>query len=297
MGTLVAKHYSTPLFANQADHTYVECGTGGKGWKCWGRKSGGAELRRGDGSTARADRIAGSKERANIKCYLINGVCHQAANRVLLPAGITVRGARGYWISEALYGTYGRLGFWPCSAPFKQWATVRGDLPECAAAARALRVSEASAQADQYDWAYTQGVLPLYERAEGIKTLTGTTFTKRRRRWEVSALAEMQAFHLELFSFMCQARLGPEFELSLARKLLQIRRETERKREEPERPFGAKEITQVQLADQIDTLTLAFQDAMANAMQPEQYRALFDVNAGDRVLLADRSIIGHMSDG
>ena len=103
MGQLVAKRYSTSLFANLADHTYVECGTGGKGWSCWGGKTGGAELRRGVGSTKRADDIAGSDGRGGITCYLVNGVCHQAANRILLPAGITVRGARGYEVSEALF--------------------------------------------------------------------------------------------------------------------------------------------------------------------------------------------------
>jgi hypothetical protein len=135
MGQLVAKRYSTSRFAKLADHTYVECGTGGKGWSCWGGKTGGAELRRGVGSTKRADGIAGSDGRGGITCYLVNGVCHQAANRILLPAGITVRGARGYEVSEALFGTYGRPGgvFGLCQAPFDQHAGSTGDIPECAA--------------------------------------------------------------------------------------------------------------------------------------------------------------------
>lgn len=66
----------------------VACGTLGKVWGCWGGKTGGTALRRAPGSTLRADRIAEPDERAGITCYLINGVCHQAANRILLPAGI-----------------------------------------------------------------------------------------------------------------------------------------------------------------------------------------------------------------
>ena len=124
MGTLIAMAYPTPLFANQADHTYVKCGTGKKAWSCWGGKSGGKVLRRSTGSTQRADKIAQSDEKAGIKCYLINGVCHQAANRILLPSRITVRGARGYSISEALFGTYGRVGHWPCKSPFNQYKNV-----------------------------------------------------------------------------------------------------------------------------------------------------------------------------
>src|SRR5215831_11686284 len=64
MGDLVAKRYPTRLFANLADHTYVECGTGGKAWACWGGKTGGTELRRATGSTVRADEIAEPGEHA-----------------------------------------------------------------------------------------------------------------------------------------------------------------------------------------------------------------------------------------
>jgi hypothetical protein len=84
MGELVAKAYPTNLFARLADHTYVECSTGGKAWACWGGKTGGHALGHGPASTMRADAIARPDEKANIKCYLINGVCHQAANRILI---------------------------------------------------------------------------------------------------------------------------------------------------------------------------------------------------------------------
>src|SRR5262249_49242562 len=128
MGDLIAMRYPTELFANLADHTYVTCGS--KAWSCWGGKSGGTELRRGTGSTIRADEIAGANERAGITCYLINGVCHQAANRILLPAGITVRGARGYEVSEALFGPSGRAGATVelRKAPFDQPTGTTGDL-------------------------------------------------------------------------------------------------------------------------------------------------------------------------
>ena len=96
MGQLIAWHYRTTSFAKLADHTYVTCGNLGKAWGCWGGKTGGTVLRQGSGSTAQANTIANPDEKAGIKCYLINGVCHQAANRILYPAGITVRQARGY---------------------------------------------------------------------------------------------------------------------------------------------------------------------------------------------------------
>ena len=133
MGTLVAMRYATSLFADLADHTYVKCGTGAKAWSCWGGKTGGTELRRGVGSTNQADAIAESNERARISCYLINGVCHQAANRILFAASVTVRGARGYDVSEALFGTYGRPRgpFGTCRSPFNQNTGITGDMPQC----------------------------------------------------------------------------------------------------------------------------------------------------------------------
>ena len=135
MGTLIAKKYPTKLFLKAADHTYVECSTGGKAWSCWGGKTGGTAFNSGTGSTRRADAIAESNEHAGITCYLVNGVCHQAANRILVSAGILVSTARGYALSQAVFGTYGRAGVWPCSAPFNQQVGVTGDLPECSAAA------------------------------------------------------------------------------------------------------------------------------------------------------------------
>lgn len=39
--------------------------------------------------------------------YGVNGVCHQAANRILYPAGVTVCKAAGYAVSSYAYGDYG----------------------------------------------------------------------------------------------------------------------------------------------------------------------------------------------
>jgi hypothetical protein len=85
MGILIGKAYQTQMFFGLADHTYVECITGKEGWSCWGGKTGGREIVRGTGSTKQANVIATSNERAGITCYGINGVCHQAANRILWP--------------------------------------------------------------------------------------------------------------------------------------------------------------------------------------------------------------------
>ena len=94
MGTLIAVKYPTKLFLKLFDHTYVMCGTGRVRWPCWGGSSGGTAFRSATGSTMRAALIAGADGRAGIACYLVNGVCHQAANRILSAGEATVRGVR-----------------------------------------------------------------------------------------------------------------------------------------------------------------------------------------------------------
>ena len=281
MGTLIVMAYPTKLFANAADHTYVKCGTGKKAWGCWGGKKGGKELRRGAGNTKRADKIAQPNEKAGIKCYLINGVCHQAANRILLPAGITVRGARGYNVSEALYGTYGRVGSWPCKSPFKKYLQTTGDLPECVPkdtegvfpAARVLSTS------DKLDWQYIQGVLKIYK--------SGQTLLKA----ESFAPADAEEFHLKLFMYMAEFHLGTMLDKKLSSKLKKVRLKTEKKRLKTETAFAKDKMKPKEFVHAINKATIDFQDEMANAMTPEHYESLFELKPGDNVTLADPSIV------
>lgn len=281
MGTLIAMAYPTALFAKQADHTYVKCGTGKRAWSCWGGKRGGHEVRRGTGSTLRADKIAGADERAGITCYLLNGVCHQAANRILLPAGITVRGARGYSISEALFGTYGRVGFWPCRAPFNRYPKLTGDLPECTGKARKRgpTAPRALAAADKLDWHYIQGVLKIYDEAKPLL------------RAKTISVSQAGNFHLKLFMYMAEFHLGPMLDKALAKRLKEVRRNTERTRAKVERPFAFGEAEPLEFVRAFDEITLAFQDEMANSMTPEQYQTLFDLKPDERIVLADQTII------
>ena len=280
MGTLVVRHYRTSLFANLADHTYVECGTGGKAWACWGGKSGGTVLRRSTGSTKRANAIARPNERAGIRCYLINGVCHQAANRILLPAGITVRGARGYDVSESLFGTYGRPRgpFRTCRAPFERHPQIAGDLPACAGEARGGRtLSAAERRAER---GYLRGVLAHYRRAE-----------RRLRSARGLIGPELEDFLVELFLHQVRFRLGPRLSRSLVARLRAIRASTERSRMKLEEWFARKELTAGEFVAAFNTETLLFQEAVAGALKADQYRALFGLRRGETVILADPRIV------
>lgn len=270
--------YPTTLFAKQADHTYVKCGTGKKAWSCWGGKKGGSELRRGTGSTKRADKIAQPDEKAGIKCYLINGVCHQAANRILLPAGITVRGARGYSVSEALFGTYGRVGYWPCKSPFNQYPSETEDLPECIGTSVTTELRVRTSQ-DKFDWQYINGVLGIYSEAQNMM------------KAKTVAPDEAQSFHLKLFMYMAEFNLGPMLDKTLANKLKQVRNKIEKVRAKAEAAFANEKMDAREFVDAFNKATIDFQDEMASVMKPAQYETLFDLKPGDHVILADQNIV------
>lgn len=284
MGTVIVMAYSTSLFANQADHTYVKCGTGKRAWGCWGGKSGGRVLRRGNASTKRCDKIAQPDERAGIKCYLINGVCHQAANRILLPAGVTVKGARGYSISEALFGTYGRVGFWPCKSPFNQYKNETGDLPECVEPpVKAEKIKMAAvrplSETDKLDWHYIKGVLALYDKAAKMMMTKAV------------GPDDAEGFHIELFMYMAEFHLGPMLDKGLKGKLKKVRSKTEKIRVKAETVFNNNEMTSQEFVGSFNKTTIEFQEEMAGVMKPEQYETIFDLKPDDHVILADQKIV------
>lgn len=290
MGTLVVMRYPTNQFADLADHTYVKCGTGGKAWSCWGGKTGGTELRRGVGSTKRADAIAEPDERAGIKCYLINGVCHQAANRILFPASITARGARGYDVSESLFGTYGRPRgpFGTCQSPFNQHPGVTGDLAVCAeapatkgASAAAKKSAARPTEERKLEQRYIKGVLNIYRRAEPLFKDTTKSSVGR----------DLETFHLRLFMHKVHYTLGAKLNKLLSMKLQDIRLSAERSRMKIEDWFANGEMKLSEFVKAFNTETILFQEAVACVLKADQYEALFGLKPGDTVILADPRIV------
>lgn len=92
-------------FVPFADHTYVKSSDGSV-WPCFGSSDGGRKICSGTGDSDTCNKLAGSDSHAEIS-YGKTGVCHQAANRILIPTGQTVNPAWGYSASTALYGVYG----------------------------------------------------------------------------------------------------------------------------------------------------------------------------------------------
>src|SRR5690606_6584333 len=276
MGTLVGRHYRTTMMLKLADHTYVECGTGGKAWGCWGGKPGGAVLRSGAGSTRRADAIAGADERAGITCYLINGVCHQAANRILFPAGITVRGARGYWVSTSLFGVYGRASalFGLCKAPFNQQPGVTGDLPQCM---EGTSTPPEHAGADPGEQTFLKEVLELSERQDAA--------VQAERAEE-----HLVAIQVEMFGALVRYRLGPRLEESMYGALLQLRQDIERRQLEVDRAWADGALTPDELTGRKTDIAAKFQKAVGGVLDDSEYEQLLELPKRDILEVGDPEI-------
>lgn len=288
MGILRARAYPTQLFFNLADHTYVECGSGGKAWGCWGGKTGGRMLREGEGSTRRADAIAGYKERGGITCYLVNGVCHQAANRVLFPAAITVAGARGYSLSSLAFGVYGRprgpLG--RCSAPFDQHPGVTGDLDECLQGPR----EDYQEPGDEED-AEGEQAPPDCEDDDYMAQVRALYQDRFQRALDDEA--DAYGFQMEHFALFVQHKERVT-QLSLQRAeregLFAARSDFEQNRIDAERAFAATRDALAFVAA-FDALTLQLQDDLAETLSEENYRYLLDLSPEERIVLADPDIV------
>jgi len=110
---LKAKSYGLfNILGIQADHTY-HCANS----SCWswtGGESGGDYI---SGSWSYGDYWDARCTSTNWGCryiYAVQGVCHQEANRGLYTGGSTIAsgGVGGYWLTGAVFGTYGEWSSW-----------------------------------------------------------------------------------------------------------------------------------------------------------------------------------------
>jgi len=269
MGMLIAKKYPTILALGAADHTYVECGGGGKAWACWGGKAGGTAFNSGAGSTLRADRIAEPNERAGVTCYLVNGVCHQAANRILIPAGIQVNGARGYVLSLSIYGAYGKTGGRLCYAPLRTHAGVTGDLPECLSAATATPP-------------------PRLALAAGEDAhIRATKLAYNRFNARTASAQDAMNFHVSLFEREMAHRFKGTMPRQAAAGLRQAKTRLELDHHQLTMVWALRNLPAVEFVKSINELTLRFQDDAANTLTPTQYRQMMDLGRDERLVLAE----------
>ena len=230
--------------------------------------------------TNQAAAIAEPNERASVTCYLVSGVCHQAANRILFPAGIFVTGARGYGLSSAIFGPYGRptgpLG--TCKAPFNQHAGVTGDLPECIAPPSGISATEATRSSEERR--YFESVSAAYSEVAPLML--------QRERREGENLVE---FMVQLFAYQIDYNLGDSLDKQRSGQLRDIRASAERSRMQLETEFAARNMKVSEFVAGSDLQAISFQKDAARVLDPNEYEALFDLKYGEFVALADPAIV------
>ncbi|MDH0301855.1 MULTISPECIES: hypothetical protein [unclassified Pseudomonas] len=276
MGTLVAKKYPTKLFLKAADHTYVECGTGGKAWKCWGGNTGGTAFNHNSGSTHRADLIACPDQRAGITRYLIDGVCHQAANRILVPANILVSGARGYTLSSFIYGTYGR-------SVFERHTDAKGDIADCMAR-QALSVAPSAAGAERSP---REGKALSTEKA--LVRTSKTLYSRMQNR--ITSAQDALAFNMKAFERQLDNMPLSNLSASSRQGLTDAKFNVETTLFTLDHERRLQNVDPTQMVERVNQMTLTFQDEAANALTARQYEQLFGVPVDERLILADPDIV------
>jgi hypothetical protein len=132
---------------------------------------------------------------------------------------------------------------------------------------------------DDSESRYLRGVLAMYREAQPLMTA------------ETIPQADAERFGLRLFMHMAEFRLGPRLDADLSSGLAQVHHKIERMRSEAEEAFAAGRMAPREFVSIFNMATMTFQEEMAGLMSPEQYRALFDLERDERVVLADREIV------
>jgi hypothetical protein len=280
MATLRGHAVST-LFG-LADHTYVTC-VGGYAWGCWGRNSGGRIISTGTGSSAQANCLSWPSSTAGL-IYGVTGVCHQTANRILWPAGITVSRAKGYWASFLAYGTYGtdvpawliKIGV--CS-------TSTGEIPQCAAKARATpstsKLNAGEAPPDPKDRALVRDIKALY--------LRGVSPQEHKRRSMMKGPADLKIIGSET-KLVLQHRLGKTVRAANIKDIQTIQMELFSKKEAIAKHLHEGNISGEELAQKINgAVNKSLKDCL-KSLGKENYAKLLELEPGEMVNVVDPKI-------
>ncbi len=128
---------------------------------------------------------------------------------------------------------------------------------------------------------YIKGVLAIYGGPKG--ELAAMT---RGIRAE-----EVEARHVKLFLHMAEYKLQKHFTKTNAGKLRSIRAKTERIRLKIEESYANEEMSIKDFITEFNSLTIDFQNQLANSLKPNYYEQLLDLKPGDTIILADREIV------
>lgn len=254
--------YAIPLaLPDQWDHTYVLCPSMQFTWPCWGRSHGGNLLCSAPGSCITANCIAGPDGHAGIK-YAITGVCHQTANRILYPAGITVRNAGGYVVSMTLYGTYGAD-----SDDF--FGRI---LPRCIQ----NQTDSSATLEDNPDKNFIQNIVDLYYKP--------TTNLKNKKTDSITSLGKE-------FELIINCRLGDKMDTDKIKSVVKEQATILKEKEKIVEDFSSKNLNTQNLVKELNELC---KDGLMNYLEilgKDDYQKLFNLyNEIDNFVLVDPEI-------
>jgi hypothetical protein len=128
-------------------------------------------------------------------------------------------------------------------------------------------------------------VLKVYRQVEGA-------FTEPAR---ILAGRDLERFQLRLFMLQVRYRLGSRVSRTTIDKLRDIRLSTERARMKIEEWFANREMKIAEFAEAFNSETILFQEGVARVLKRGQYKALFGLEPGDHVILADPRVIRQLS--
>jgi hypothetical protein len=102
---------------------------------------------------------------------------------------------------------------------------------------------------------------------------------------------DLESFHLKLFMHKVEYSLRSGLDKSLSRKLQDVRLSAERSRMKIEDWFSHREMKASEFVRAFNKETILFQEAAAGVLKAKQYKALFGLEPGDTVILADPTIV------
>lgn len=251
-----------------ADHTYVSSSDGNK-WGCWGRDAGGRKICEGQGDSQKADCLSQPAGTALI-VYAVTGVCHQTANRILRPSRKTVSNAQAYAASWALYGAYG--------------GTNRAFDP-------AWKAHEAVCGI--WDWRPDPVYLPKdperdhYFEALHIAHSTMAKAVRDNKATTSEAVDEIRKLELEaLVNSRIENGLAPSTLASISNSRADMLAELE-----PALLAMAAPESVSASAERANELLNDFLASVAETLDPNEYKALFDVIPGTAVVVTEPEIV------
>jgi hypothetical protein len=249
------------------DHTYVTC-SGGHAWPCWGSCQDGEIVTSGTASSAQAHEISQPNSQAGIR-FLVTGVCHQTANRILWPAGVTVNNIRNYGLTVFVYGHYGRDAV--------EWiqrqndcADVSGEISTCDGTASPGERTSSS------PWdAFLSVIQGLYE-----------TFAQRREGTSFDELGPDPEFMGALWAAQVRYVLGADYPENRIQRMQGIQ-DRHLAREADTRPFALlDEYEGEEVALRVNAGINDTMRQLAEELEPWEYGALFHAAPGREIGLA-----------